>query len=195
MYAIVGFIIANDIFEGKIDQTQPVGSMTFINTFSRLEDAEIQKKNLESINEKSTIKFNYYILRDRAILLLYLNDDGLKESEKIEDPKPSPENDENPVKIPTESERLTESFSTLLHSLGVKKYSSNLLDQAEVSISSRRKEIKDILCQNKGKLSELRKYYSDTNGGDPKILERILSHIDDVDEDGVPKCLSDSYIY
>lgn len=195
MYAVVGFVIAGEVLKGeKVNTDDPVGAITFICTHSTLENAEKARKEHMIMNEKSNIKLNFLVLKQKSIVLLNLDKSGIKESENNEK---IDENLENLRKVFTEMENLAMVFSTLLHSLGVKKYSNNLLGQADVSIVDRRKEMKEIVNQNKEKISELKDYYKEliTKGGDQRALNQIINHLNDLDGDGFPKCLSDNYIF
>jgi hypothetical protein len=198
MYVIVGLVIANDIFDGKIDYEHPVGAITFSSIHTNVEDAEDAQKNLEIINEKSNIKFNFFIIREKEVKLLNMTERGFEESEVKKEPvekEPVEKEQAHQEKIEsTVVEKMMESFSTLLHSMGVKKHSRNMLDQADVSISNRRKELKDFFIGDKNKLQELRNgYISETANKDMSKIEGVLSHLDDLNGDGMPKCLNDNY--
>ena len=80
MYAVVGFIIAGEMLKGeKININEPMGAITFLSTHSAKEDAEKSKKEHEILNEKSNIKFNFLILKQKSIVLLNLEENSLKE--------------------------------------------------------------------------------------------------------------------
>ena len=192
MYAVVGFIIAGEMLKGeKININEPMGAITFLSTHSAKEDAEKSKKEHEILNEKSNIKFNFLILKQKSIVLLNLEENSLKEVVNNE-----PIN-ENIQKDLTKIEKIAESFTNLLHSLGVKKYSTNMLEQSDASIITRKKEMNNFLNENKEILLDLKNYYLDliSKQGNQRSINQLIEHLDNVDENGIPKCLTDKYVY
>lgn len=183
MYAVVGIVIAEEVYTKEYDEDAPLGAIVVSSVHVNLEDAQREKERQERQSKKGPISLVYFITRLGALKVLRINDNKNPETKPevpIPDSKVAPE--------PTELESLATSFSTLLHSIGVKNHSEQMISQAKESIPIRSEEVKQILENDPSKREALRKYYMANMPPDHPVLTKLLNCLDDVDENGIPNC-------
>lgn len=185
MYAVVGICIAEEVYDKSYDENSPIGAIVVTSVHVKLEDAEKELDKQKLLSKKGPISFIYFVTRLGALKVLKINDNKTVETkpeEPIADSKVAPE--------PSELESLATSFSTLLHSIGVKKHSEDMISQANKSIPVRSEEVKKVLMTDPSKREALRRYYEANIPNDSPIRIKILQHLDDVDENGIPTCVN-----
>lgn len=185
MYSIVGLCFADEVFNNTLNISEPFGAIIIVSIHINLEDAQRALENQKSLSTKSPVPLIYTIFRLGAIKVLKMSDDK-KEITPPENPMP----DSPILPKPSELEELATSFSTLIHSLGVRDHSQKLMEQALGSIPVRIEEVKTLLNKDPTLYNDLISYYDFNLVQGSPIHTRIMQFLTDVDENGLPNCLN-----
>lgn len=183
MYAVIGICIADEVFTNKLKSSEPLGAMIIVSIHPNIEDAQESLKNQHSLSSKSPIPLIYDIVRIGTLKVLTMNEESyISPSEcPIPDSPISPE--------PSVIEELANSFSTLIHSMGVRDHSQKLMEQALDSILRRKDEVETNIKRDPSLYEKLINYYESNLPPNSPILNRIMRFLTDTDSDGLPKCL------